>query len=938
MAGVGEYPHSKISRWRGRVASTTLYIGLSSDALAWMMAIDMSFLLEFLQTFSHSNNCHQMILSRMSHLVTDHPSRRRTTFSSSHRQSMVLNDIVMLENQIPLHGKRNPSYAMTHSALSYMLCEFFQKMSTLVDTSSSCTTDMTQHAHLLDFLYSNMMAPCYAQDYDGTEEQVNVIDDESHQGKRTNPISVVTNMFIKRGIKFLSILIDFSVRILLKLVSTIPCLSLIGQPIQQLNNSANTTRTTTTTTQEHVIVIITSARGDHGVKFTPSNGGVSLIELCPKSATLHLRVIRINPNTEALLRNMVAYEASIVCGTRSALVLARYVELMNGIIDTDEDARCWKVGVRKLLFSKGQVLGGLREIVACVTLVLLVLFLSIQAFCLAARGCFDEAQWIIHIRRILGAEEIEVHDNHPISIFDVPKLLSCTKPEAYTPQLVALGPYHHCRKELHEMEMCKLSSARRAQSQLLLGMNFQHLVAAFTTLEYQIRAQYHRHIGLSNDALAWMMAIDVSFLLEFLQTFSNNNNCQQMIPSRTAHLVTDHPSHRRTTSSTSFHRQSMVLNDIVMLENQIPLFLLLKAMEMWNPSPATAHAALSSMLCEFFQEISTLVDTSSPCTMDMTQHAHLLDFLYSNMMAPCYAQDDDGTEEQVDVIDDESHQGKRKNLISVVTDMFIKRGIKFLFISIDFSVRILLKLVSTIPCLSLIVQPIQQLNNSQSQQTPQEQQEQPKSMSSSSSPLLEEIAVPCVTELAYSGVKFTPSNGGISSIKFCPKSATLHLPVIRINPNTEALVRNMVAYEASIVCVTRSALVLARYVELMNGIIDTDEDARLLRESGVIVNRLKSDGEVAELWNGMTRSVRLTRVAGLDRVIDGLNRHHSRCWKVRVRKLLFSNGQVLGWSREIVACVTLVLLVLFVSIQAFCFAARGYVSSSYGMTRRKGAA
>ena len=104
---------------------------------------------------------------------------------------------------------------------------------------------------------------------------------------------------------------------------------------------------------------------------------------------------------------------------------------------------------------------------------------------------FDETQWIVRIRRILEEEEIELCDDQPISIFDVLKPLLCTKPEAYVPQLVALGPYHHCREGLLDMEMYKLSAAKRAQSHLP-SMNFQQLVDVFATLEHLIRSHYHR--------------------------------------------------------------------------------------------------------------------------------------------------------------------------------------------------------------------------------------------------------------------------------------------------------------------------------------------------------------------------------------------------------------------------------------------------------------
>ncbi|KAL3528926.1 hypothetical protein ACH5RR_008248 [Cinchona calisaya] len=53
-----------------------------------------------------------------------------------------------------------------------------------------------------------------------------------------------------------------------------------------------------------------------------------------------------------------------------------------------------------------------------------------------------------------------------------------------------------------------------------------------------------------------------------------------------------------------------------------------------------------------------------------------------------------------------------------------------------------------------------------------------------------------------------------------------------------------------------SPLAFTRYTELMNGIIDTQRDAKFLREKGIIVNQLKSDKEVADLWNGMSKSIK----------------------------------------------------------------------------------
>jgi hypothetical protein len=97
------------------------------------------------------------------------------------------------------------------------------------------------------------------------------------------------------------------------------------------------------------------------------------------------------------------------------------------------------------------------------------------------------------------------------------------------------------------------------------------------------------------------------------------------------------------------------------------------------------------------------------------------------------------------------------------------------------------------------------------------------------------------------------------------------------------VLRNLVAYEA---CIAPEVMVFTRYTELMNGIIDTEEDVRILREVGIILNRLKSDEEVATLWNGMTKSVKVTKVPILDKAIEGANTYYSKSWKAKMNVIM----------------------------------------------------
>ncbi|MCH88790.1 UPF0481 protein, partial [Trifolium medium] len=121
----------------------------------------------------------------------------------------------------------------------------------------------------------------------------------------------------------------------------------------------------------------------------------------------------------------------------------------------------------------------------------------------------------------------------------------------------------------------------------------------------------------------------------------------------------------------------------------------------------------------------------------------------------------------------------------------------------NFLWELLSKLIKGI---KLLKKPIEHVFNSQEK----DEEEKPKDENSSTlmnkTPLVEEIAIPSVEQLVISG-----------------------------------------------------PLVMARYTELMNGIIDSENDAKILREKGIILNHLKSDKEVANMWNGMSKSLRLSR-------------------------------------------------------------------------------
>ncbi|KAM3711352.1 hypothetical protein ACJW30_01G102600 [Castanea mollissima] len=511
-----------------------------------------------------------------------------------------------------------------------------------------------------------------------------------------------------------------------------------------------------------------------------------------------------------------------------------------------------------------------------------------------------DQEWVIQISRALEEGLQDNDEGVPVSIFSVPKTLLSFKPEAYIPQLVALGPYHHHRLELLEMERYKLTSAMRLQKKLK-EIKFRDLVNQIAESDSCIRACYHRFLEFDQETLSWMLSIDASFLLEYLQTYSTKMEDSLMrITSKMTHLI-DH-THRKTA-------HHAVLRDIIMLENQIPLFLL---REVHSFYPREDHdEVLATMLIGFCKHLSPIECINEQHFKEVCfTKSHLLELLYY-MVAP-----------KLQLVADNSEQEKPKEDKEIGYFQSILDALCYINLApLRFLVKIVnskaVKLLVTLPF--IIISYLCNFKNKtnitdliSSAEAVAEDAQSASNEMKDESPLVEEIAIPSVTQLHKNGVKFRPSKGGLGTINFDKCSGTFFLPVIHLDGNSEVVLRNLVAYEA---CIAPDVMIFTRYTELMSGIIDTEEDVKILREAGIILNRLKSDEEVAMLWNGMTKSVRVTKVPILDKAIEAANACYSGCWRNKMtgvmKKYIFGS-----WP-----CLTFLaanILILLSTLQAAC--------------------
>ncbi|XP_073121126.1 putative UPF0481 protein At3g02645 [Henckelia pumila] len=521
---------------------------------------------------------------------------------------------------------------------------------------------------------------------------------------------------------------------------------------------------------------------------------------------------------------------------------------------------------------------------------------------------FDEQSWINQIRRAFDQEDdLEEESDMPVSIFNVPKSLMLSSSDSYIPQRVAIGPYHHFRPELYEMERNKIYAAKRSKRQLQ-ALRFQHLLYHLIKLEPMFRACYQNYLNFNGETLAWMMLVDSCFLLEFLQAYALKGD----------RILTRASSRASPPGRQSANHDYAIVRDMIMLENQIPLFCLRKVLEFQLGSlTIEADNKLHALLIGFCKELSPFKNMIQelPDSHQVMNCVHLLDLLY-HLIVPKY-EEITSAEIMLEIEEQQTEECGKKDLWKTISKFKtgLVRLIKRVLVSkpAHLVFKIPWKIISNLPGF-IILRQLEYICSSRDKE--RNGVENIISNNTNMPPTIEEITIPSVTELSKAGVKFSATDEGISSIRFDVESATFHLPTIVLDVNTEVAIRNLIAYES---CTATGPSVLTRYAELVNGIIDTEEDAKVLREKGIILNHLKSDEDVASLCNGMTKSVQLTKVPFLDKVIEDLNVCYNQSLRVKIGKFMAQN--VYG-SWQSLALMAAVMVLSLMSFQAFCSAFR----------------
>ncbi|KAF8012360.1 hypothetical protein BT93_I0493 [Corymbia citriodora subsp. variegata] len=189
-------------------------------------------------------------------------------------------------------------------------------------------------------------------------------------------------------------------------------------------------------------------------------------------------------------------------------------------------------------------------------------------------------EWVISIEEKL---EQSRQDNMPgswakLSIYRIPCYLKNGNDKAYVPQIVSLGPYHHGDKHLHHMERHKWRCLHHILERSGHGIGLY--LDSVKKVERRARACYEGRIFMSRDEFVEMMILDGCFVIEMLQGFAKGFE------------KLGYPPNDPVFSTWGLIPQ--IQRDMIMLENQIPLFILdrLLGLQLGHPNQKECVAKL----------------------------------------------------------------------------------------------------------------------------------------------------------------------------------------------------------------------------------------------------------------------------------------------------------------------------------------------------------
>ncbi|KAM3741396.1 hypothetical protein ACB098_08G173900 [Castanea mollissima] len=202
--------------------------------------------------------------------------------------------------------------------------------------------------------------------------------------------------------------------------------------------------------------------------------------------------------------------------------------------------------------------------------------------------------WCASVKEKLKNDEIPGESNS-VCIYKVPPNMRLVEKKAYEPSIVSIGPYHHGVPRLQAMEELKWRYFHRLfNPKQQHGVELEPVMEAMEKLEEKAQSCYSDEVKLSKGQFAKMMLIDGCFIIELFKELNQKQNFTQ----QKSDIDEERSLIQRWMLPT-------LRRDLIMLENQLPLFVLCELFQLITNSSSSTKAtpSLQGLALRFFNPL-----------------------------------------------------------------------------------------------------------------------------------------------------------------------------------------------------------------------------------------------------------------------------------------------------------------------------------------------
>ncbi|XP_078170171.1 UPF0481 protein At3g47200-like [Carex rostrata] len=405
------------------------------------------------------------------------------------------------------------------------------------------------------------------------------------------------------------------------------------------------------------------------------------------------------------------------------------------------------------------------------------------------------------------------------TIFRVPAHIRQKKKELYKPRMISIGPYYNGNVAFQAMEKYKWRYLRDYLSRNTRN-SLEHCVSELRRLESRARSCYFEEVKLQSDRFLMMLLLDGCFIIEFMIKWNSG------------------------VSDTIFDVGwvlPIIRSDLLLLENQIPFFVIQKLFGLLtsfdfvtakeNTSASTPVVPIIAPLVEMLLVYLSEGKKAGHQVLVLVEIKHILHLYHLCYVSPL-----------------------RPNNLSKRTYGIHRwlNPIKLVFVFLTSFLKLCFR------------------------RTKSSNRKFPRT-------------IPSATELEEAGIIFKcKKSENILDIKF--QNGTLEIPFFSIEETRRSRLSNLVSFEQ---CYSQLDKDLTSYARFMGFLFKTPRDVALLQKKGIIDNLLPTNEELVTFFSWLTECSYLDFDAHyLKELFKDVNMYYSsdwHRWRATLKRNYFSN-------------------------------------------------